>query len=97
MEHVPFVYNNSGHHFGSEFSDILDFDLELLNEETLAQNQVSVDRDKTKIKPNSLLSKLAVPCQTDTDYDYGLCYSYYADGCYNTCQFVEVGDVEDFM
>lgn len=49
------------------------------------------------IRPHSLLAKLAVPCQTVSDYDYGLCYSYYADGCYNTCQFVDGGDIEDFM
>lgn len=55
------------------------------------------DRDKPKIRPNSLLAKLAVPCQTVADYDYGECYSYYANGCYNTCQFVNVGDIEDFM
>lgn len=53
--------------------------------------------DKPKIRPNGLLAKLAVPCQIDSDYDYGLCYSYYANGCYNTCQFVAVGDIEDFM
>lgn len=50
-----------------------------------------------RIKPSSLLAKLALPCQASADFDYGRCYSYYADGCYNTCQFVEFGDMEDFM
>lgn len=97
MEHPPFVYNRSTGYFPPEFNEMSDFNPELLNEDTLAQNQMSFDRDKPKIMPNSLLAKLAVPCQADTDYDYGLCYNYYANGCYNTCQFVEVDDVEDFM
>lgn len=50
-----------------------------------------------RIRPTSLLAKLALPCQTATNYDYDNCYSYYANGCYNTCQFVEFGDIEDFM
>lgn len=50
-----------------------------------------------KIRPQGLLAKLALPCQTQSDYDYNHCYSFYANGCYNTCQFVEMGDIEDFM
>ncbi|XP_066262735.1 hypoxia-inducible factor 1-alpha isoform X2 [Euwallacea similis] len=50
-----------------------------------------------KIRPNGLLAKLGLPCQNQSAYDYEQCYSFYADGCYNTCQFVEVGDIEDFM
>nr|CAI5864623.1 unnamed protein product [Callosobruchus analis] len=56
------------------------------------------DSAKTRVRPNGLLAKLGVPCQTSSpNYDYGKCYSYYANGCYNTCQFVEMGDMEDFM
>lgn len=55
------------------------------------------DESKFRIRPNSILAQLGLPCQTDQDYDYGHCYSYYADGCYNVCQFVDVGDIEDFM
>ncbi|RZC32855.1 hypothetical protein BDFB_005757, partial [Asbolus verrucosus] len=40
---------------------------------------------------------MALPCQTSSGWDYEECYSYYANGCYNTCQFVEFGDIEDFM
>lgn len=55
------------------------------------------DESKSKIRPNSILAQLGLPCQTDQDYDYGHCYSYYSHGCYNVCQFVDVGDIEDFM
>lgn len=38
------------------------------------------------------------PCQIyPDDWNYQNCYSYYANGCYNTCQFVDLGDMEDFM
>ncbi|XP_049826594.1 uncharacterized protein LOC126266510 [Aethina tumida] len=50
-----------------------------------------------RIRPNGLLAKLGLPCQTNPDYDYNNCYSFYANGCYNTCQFVQFGDIEDFM
>lgn len=50
-----------------------------------------------RINPNSLLAELALPCQRQEDWDYEQCYSYYANGCYNTCQFVKFGDIEDFM
>ncbi|CAH1958689.1 unnamed protein product [Acanthoscelides obtectus] len=65
------------------------------NSDSIHSN-ASCDSEKTRVRPNSLLAKLGVPCQT-SDYDYGNCYSYYANGCYNTCQFVEMGDMEDFM
>lgn len=51
----------------------------------------------SRIRPNGLLARMALPCQTSSNWDYTECYSYYADGCYNTCQFVEMGDIEDFM
>lgn len=63
----------------------------------LMSNPTVLDRDIPKIRPNGLLAKLAVPCQTVDDYDNGDCYTYYANGCYNVCQFMEVGDIEDFM
>ncbi|XP_044746845.1 hypoxia-inducible factor 1-alpha isoform X2 [Coccinella septempunctata] len=50
-----------------------------------------------RINPNSLLANLIPPCQKEQDWDYDQCYSYYANGCYNTCQFVKFGDIEDFM
>jgi hypoxia-inducible factor 1 alpha len=50
-----------------------------------------------RIRPNGLLARMALPCQSSSTWDYEECYSYYADGCYNTCQFVEMGDIEDFM
>lgn len=42
-------------------------------------------------------NELNLPCQTYQNWDYNQCYSYYANGCYNTCQFVDVVDIEDFM
>lgn len=68
-------------------------DVSFTDTETIIDQSV----DKTRIMPNSILAKLGLPCQTISDYDYGQCYSYYANGCYNTCQFVDVGDIEDFM
>lgn len=50
-----------------------------------------------RIKPNGFLAKLGVPCQQPGFEDYGRCFNYYANGCYNTCQFVAVDDIEDFM
>lgn len=47
------------------------------------------------VRPNSLLGQL--PCKTNDNWDYNRCYSYFANGCYNTCQFVNVVDIEDFM
>lgn len=49
------------------------------------------------VRPSGVLSRLNLPCQSNTNWDYNQCYSYYANGCYNTCQFVNVGDMEDFM
>lgn len=49
------------------------------------------------IRPSRVLARLNLPCQSNTNWDYNQCYSYYANGCYNTCQFVNVGDMEDFM
>lgn len=40
---------------------------------------------------------LNLPCQASANWNYDQCYSYYANGCYNTCQFIDVGDIEDFM
>ncbi|KAF5274064.1 hypothetical protein FQR65_LT04462 [Abscondita terminalis] len=38
------------------------------------------------------------PCQRFEDWEYNSnCYSYYANGRYNTCEFVDVTDIEDFM
>lgn len=50
-----------------------------------------------RIKPNGILAKLNLPCQNSTNWNYDQCYSYYANGCYNTCQFINIGDIEDFM
>lgn len=50
-----------------------------------------------RIKPNSVLARLNLPCQNSTNWNYDQCYSYYANGCYNTCQFINMGDIEDFM
>ncbi|CAG9864042.1 unnamed protein product [Phyllotreta striolata] len=50
-----------------------------------------------KLKPDGLLAKLGVPCQTNSEHDYGQCFGYYQNGRYNMCQFVENGDIEDFM
>ncbi|CAH1164562.1 unnamed protein product [Phaedon cochleariae] len=61
---------------------------------------VSASRDVEKtarIRPGGLLAKLGLPCQVDEQYQYDQCYSYYANGCFNTCQFVQLGDMEDFM
>lgn len=38
-----------------------------------------------------------IPCRTYDNWDYNNCYNYYADGCYNTCPFVNFVDIEDFM
>ncbi|KAF5271116.1 hypothetical protein FQA39_LY08254 [Lamprigera yunnana] len=43
------------------------------------------------------LAKNDFPCQTFPDWNYSQCYSYYANGRYNTCEFVDVVDIEDFM
>lgn len=93
MDYQSFVYESSDHNLHQEGSDLS----KSSNHETFAQNQACFDRDKVKIRPNGLLAKLAVPCQIVDDFDYGLCYNYYANGCYNTCQFVELDDIEDFM
>ncbi|GJQ81426.1 hypothetical protein Trydic_g18288 [Trypoxylus dichotomus] len=47
------------------------------------------------VRPNGLLARL--PCKTNENWNYNQCFSYYANGCYNTCQFVDVIDIEDFM
>lgn len=41
--------------------------------------------------------RLNLPCQTIDNWNYNECYEYYADDCYNTCQFVNFVDIEDFM
>ncbi|KAJ8924028.1 hypothetical protein NQ315_006805 [Exocentrus adspersus] len=64
---------------------------------SLQNSTACENNNQARIRPEGLLAKLGLPCQTDRDYDYGQCYSYYANGCYNTCQFVDVGDIEDFM
>lgn len=66
---------------------------QVCHESVASANQTATN----KIRPNGLLAKLALPCQTQPNYDYDQCYSFYANGCYNTCQFVETGDIEDFM
>lgn len=38
-----------------------------------------------------------LPCHSFDNWDYASCYSFYANGCYNTCQFVNMMDIEDFM
>lgn len=38
-----------------------------------------------------------LPCRVFDNWDYSSCYSYYASGRHNTCQFVNVMDIEDFM
>lgn len=96
MEHPSFVYDSSERYFDQECPDMSNYPAHS-NGTKFAQNQASFDRDRPKIRPNSLLAKLAVPCDSAVDYDYGLCYNYYANGCYNSCQFVEVDDIEDFM
>lgn len=50
-----------------------------------------------RIRPNSILARLDLPCQNSSNWNYDECYSYYANGCYNTCQFINIGDIEDFM
>ncbi|KAK9681192.1 hypothetical protein QE152_g38508 [Popillia japonica] len=47
------------------------------------------------VKPHSVLAQL--PCKTNENWDYNQCFSYFANGCYNTCQFVHGMDIEDFM
>lgn len=47
--------------------------------------------------PTTIANNNAFPCQLLPNWDYQQCYSYYANGCYNTCQFVNVIDMEDFM
>lgn len=47
------------------------------------------------VRSNSLFAGL--PCKGNEEWDYNQCFSYYANGCYNTCQFVNVVDIEDFM
>lgn len=49
------------------------------------------------IRPNGALAGLNLPCQNSSNWNYDQCYSYYANGCYNTCQFINMGDIEDFM
>lgn len=52
---------------------------------------------KVPIRGNGLLAKLNLPCQSYANWDYNQCYNYYVNGCYNTCQFVKMVDMEDFM
>lgn len=96
MQNIPFVYSqndlSSPHYVNMQSPTANSF-----STETFSQTPKVFDGGSKKIIPNGLLAKLAVPCQNVSDYDYGLCYSYYANGCYNTCQFVDVGDIEDFM
>lgn len=58
------------------------------------QNQVE---KPAAVRTGGLPNILNLPCQSSNNWDYNQCYSYYANGCYNTCQFVNVGDMEDFM
>ncbi|CAG9826478.1 unnamed protein product [Diabrotica balteata] len=78
------------------------------NMEQLGENEFVPDCSSTslvtqsnvnsKIKLDGLLAKLGVPCQVEeSEYDYGQCFGYYDNGRYNVCQFVEFGDIEDFM
>lgn len=98
MQDPPFVYDSNNSLFGPEYPSVPPSRRNSMGDCNYLQNHASLDRNISKIIPDSLLAKLAVPCQTvSDDYDYGLCYSYYANGSYNTCQFVEVGDIEDFM
>lgn len=50
-----------------------------------------------RIRSNSVVAQLDLPCQNSNNWNYDQCYSYYANGCYNTCQFINMGDIEDFM
>ncbi|XP_065168818.1 hypoxia-inducible factor 1-alpha-like isoform X2 [Atheta coriaria] len=39
-----------------------------------------------------------IPCNTYQNWTYDQCYGYYtADGCYTSCQYTDVIDMEDFM
>lgn len=53
--------------------------------------------ESERIRPNGILENLKLPCQNSNNWNYDQCYSYYANGCYNTCQFINMGDIEDFM
>lgn len=59
--------------------------------------EINIPTLHPKVKPHSLLARMALPCQNSSNWNYDECYSYYANGCYNTCQFVATGDIEDFM
>lgn len=41
---------------------------------------------------------LNLPCNTYPQWDHNNdCFSYYSNGCYNECRFVNMCDIEDFM
>lgn len=43
-------------------------------------------------------SRLNVPCQMYPNWDYDRdCFSYYENGCYNECRFVNFCDIEEIM
>lgn len=56
-----------------------------------------LEKPAVRVRASRLPAMLNLPCQSSNNWDYNQCYSYYANGCYNTCQFVNVGDMEDFM
>lgn len=95
LPHQQDFFTSKYQTFQKSMPDVSFSDVDIRHSEAMI-NQ-SEDNRKSRIRPESLLAKLGLPCQTITDYDYGQCYSYYANGCYNTCQFVDVGDIEDFM
>lgn len=85
----PEIYNNYEH------SPIYD------DSQNCPFNYMVEDFSDTRISnmlpftPNNSLARL--PCKTDNHWDYNRCFSYYANGCYNTCRFVDGVDIEDFM
>lgn len=62
--------------------------------ETGVRSQCSSSVSGSQVKT---VPPLNLPCQTLPTWDYGDCYNYYSNGCYNTCQFVNCVDIEDFM
>lgn len=50
------------------------------------------------VPPQDQQFGLNLPCNTYPQWDYtNDCFSFYKDGCYNECRFVNVCDIEDFM
>lgn len=67
------------------------------NSDNVVQKNSSFQRTSTPVQ-RSCPPLLNLPCNSYPNWNYETdCFSYYENGCYNECRFVNPCDIEDFM